>query len=256
VADSPWKLQPANERLLPLLEDWFKNEPGKSILAAEQKLIDQFLNNCFGYHLLQLSVSRDVTLFEGCRVQSRYRCHPLGNNDAQCEFDQLPIATDSLDAVILHHAHEFVANPHRVLREMNRVIVPHGHLIIVGFNPWSFLGVFSALARRSTQSMWHNHLLSTRRMEDWLSLLGFQINNIHYGFHGLPIKKHGLLSRFFPTAGNPWVRNWPFGSCYIISAIKEQANIIPTKPRWHIPARRFAGLTPVKPTASSSRSPH
>jgi SAM-dependent methyltransferase len=252
MATSPWKLQPSNEQLLPLLENWFDAEPGKSILAAEAELVEQALNNCFGYNLLQLSVSRNVCLAESCRIQRRYRCHPLAATDTQAEFDQLPIATDSLDAVILHHAHEFVTNPHLVLREMHRVIVPHGRLVIVGFNPWSLLGLYSALARRSKYSMWHNHLLGSRRMTDWLSLLGFQVNDIHYAFHRPPIKKHHLFSSVF-RGNNSWIKSFPGGSCYIISALKEQANLIPSKPRWQMPANKFRGLAPVKPSASPGR---
>lgn len=256
MTDSPWKLQPSNEQLLPLLEDWFNTEPGQSILTVERSLVDQALKNCFGYHLLQLSVSRELQLFDDCRVQSRHRCHPLGDSDARCEFDQLPLATDSLDAVILHHAHEFVSNPHGVLREMQRVIIPHGQLIVVGFNPWSLLGLFSAVARRSRQSMWHNHLLSSRRMIDWLSLLGFRLNTIQYGFHRPPIKNHDLFARVLPSSLSSKAQSLPFGCCYVISAVKEQAMITPTKTRWQIPARRFRGLAPVKPTATSGRRQH
>jgi SAM-dependent methyltransferase len=256
VAQSPWKLQPANEQLLPALERWFNSEPGASILAGERALIEPALNNCFGYHLLQLSVSRELSLFANCRVQSRHRCHPLENNNTQCEFDQLPFATDSLDTVILHHAHEFVVNPHQVLREIQRVLVPHGKLVVIGFNPWSLLGLYSRVARRSRHSIWHNHLLSRRRLTDWLALLGFQINDVHFSFHWLPIKNDRLSGRLNAHSIARWRHNWPFGSSYVISAVKEQVAMIPTKQRWQIPTKRFRSLTPVKPTASSGRHPY
>ena len=256
MAQNPWQLHPSNEQLLPALERWFNSEPGASILAAERVLVDPLLNNCFGYHLLQLSVSRELRVFDSCRVQSRHRCHPLGNNDAQCEFDQLPFDTDSLDVVILHHAHEFIANPHQVLREIQRVLVPHGTLILVGFNPWSLLGLYSRVARHSRQSIWHNHLLSSRRLSDWLTLLGFQINHVHYAFHRPPLKNHQLFGRLASDSMAQWMLKWPFGSSYVISAVKEQVTMIPTKHRWQMPAQRFRSLTPVKPTASSGRSHH
>jgi SAM-dependent methyltransferase len=256
VAQSPWKLQPANEQLLPALERWFDSEPGASILAGERALIEPALNNCFGYHLLQLSVSRELSLFANCRVQSRHRCHPLENNDTQCDFDQLPFATDSLDTVILHHAHEFVVNPHQMLREIQRVLVPHGKLVVIGFNPWSLLGLYSRVARRSRHSIWHNHLLSRRRLADWLSLLGFQINHIHCSLHWLPLKNHRLVGRLNADSMACWQLSRSFGSSYVISAVKEQVTMTPVKPRWQIPAKRFRSLTPVKPTASSGRHQH
>jgi ubiquinone/menaquinone biosynthesis C-methylase UbiE len=35
---------------------------------------------------------------------------------------------------------EFAAEPHAILREVDRVMMPVGRLVIVGFNPWSLWG--------------------------------------------------------------------------------------------------------------------
>ncbi len=256
MSGKSWKHQPAQEQLLPQLEQWFCSEPGQSLLAEQRLLFDDALKNCFGYHLLQLSVSRDINLSGQARVQSHQRCHPLPGNGAQCEFDQLPIATSSLDAVILHHAHEFVSNPHFVLREMERVIVPHGHLLIAGFNPWSLLGLYAAFASLSPNSIWHNHRLGSRRLTDWLALLGFKVIDVQYGFYRPPISNHQLFNKFDLPLLARNKHNWPFGAFYVISAVKEVATMTPVKTRWQLAGKSFGRFGAAKPSTSSGRTPH
>ena len=51
--------------------------------------------------------------------------------------DALPLATDSVDALLLPHTLELHDNPHEVLREVARVLIPEGHVVVLGFNPVS-----------------------------------------------------------------------------------------------------------------------
>ena len=47
---------------------------------------------------------------------------------------QLPIANNSADAILLHHALDVTRHP-QVLREAVRVLRPGGTLLVLGFNP-------------------------------------------------------------------------------------------------------------------------
>lgn len=231
-----------------MLETWFASEWGKGVLASQRELIDEALNRCFGYHLLQLSVDSGLELYQDCRVQRKYRCHPVGDAvNALSSYEQLPFANETLDAVILHHVHEFVDNPHDVLREMQRVVVPHGHLIIIGFNPWSPLGIYSRISHWMPNSMWQNNLIHCHRMKDWLGLLGFDINHVHYGYHS-----PGFLRRSEKPLTKHLLKVLPFGSFYLISAVKHVATMTPVKPSWKTNRKRFIGLAPVKPRATGS----
>lgn len=216
------------------------------MLACQQRLIDEMLVAHFGYHLLQLSVHSTFSLYDDCRVQNKYRCHPFSlQADAQCDFDQLPFDSESMDVVVLHHAHEFVPNPHAVLRELQRVVIPNGLLVVIGFNPWSLLGLYSNIGRFYSRSIWQNHLIAAGRMKDWLSLLGFETEQCQYGHH-FP----ELLDRTRQPLARQFSRHWPLGNFYIMSAIKHQAGVTPLKPRWQQGASGFAGLTPIKPRVS------
>ncbi len=247
-----WNKQPPIEQLLPKLEQWFDSEWGSRLLSCQRSAIDNALSRCFGYHLLQLSVDSRIELFNGCRVQKKYRCHPFAKNvNATCNFEQLPFANESLDVVILHHVHEFIDDPHQLLREIQRVIVPHGHLIILGFNPWSLLGVATVLRRFSSSSIGHNQLIRCNRMKDWLSLLGFETHQVNFGCH-----TPGMIERSNNILINDFLTTWPFGNYYLISAIKQIATITPVKPTWKQARKNFVGLIPVKPGVGNYKPGH
>jgi ubiquinone/menaquinone biosynthesis C-methylase UbiE len=50
---------------------------------------------------------------------------------------ELPLESASVDAVLLPHTLDFCAEAHRVLREVERVLIPEGRLMIFCFNPLS-----------------------------------------------------------------------------------------------------------------------
>lgn len=242
-----WKRQPQFGARAPALHEWFETDMGRAILAVEQRLLDRCLTDCFGYYLLQLSVDSDLDLYGDCRIQRCFKAGPVVPKPAQasaseskaaqecragfvrCDFEELPFESDSLDVIVVHHVLEFSANPHAVLRELYRVLVPEGRIILVGFNPWSPFGARMALGHLRSGSVWRNHLLSAPRMNDWLQLLGFETARTDYGFHRLPFHRTApwpTLSR----ADTVWSRHWPFGGVYAITAIKQVAKFIPMKP--------------------------
>lgn len=253
-----WKHQPPFEDLAPALRAWFQTELGRAVLGVEQQLIDSCLSDCFGYHLLQLSVDNDLTFYDNCRVQRCFKAGTVPPQGAaerslfvQCDVQELPFESDSLDAVIVHHAMEFAANPHAVLRELYRVTVPEGRIVLVGFNPWSMLGARMAMGRYRSNSIWRNHFLSVSRLHDWLQLLGFTIERTDYGFHRPPLHQAGPWSDLREHA---WARRWPGGGIYAITAVKEVSKFIPMKPLWGTPRPVLSPLSVAKP--SPNRRPH
>lgn len=249
-----WKRLPRPTESLPLIESWFRSPAGLRLLEAEQDLLTPQLSTVFGYHLLQLSVSRDVCLFQESRIQHKFRCHPLSDDSGRQQlcsaFDQLPFAENSLDLVILHHVQEFVANPHQVLRELQRVLIPQGQVILLGFNPWSLLGLHGRLAGLRSNTVWHNHFLSTRRIVDWLNLLGFQVELIRYTFHRPPIAQTAVFDRLSINRSHWWTM-WPLGGVYMIRAVSQVSAMTPRKLRWSDKKRAFPKLVTVKPSAGS-----
>jgi SAM-dependent methyltransferase len=169
----------------------------------------------------------------------------------RCEAEALPFETDSLDVVIVHHVLEFSANPHALLRELHRVTVPHGRILLLGFNPWSMFGLRMAAGQFRGDSLWRNHLLSAPRVTDWLQLLGFDSDRVDFGFHRPPLQR---AARWFDgESERPWTRHWPMGSVYLITAVKQVAKFTPIRPRW----ARTPALVPLpvaKPSVSAGQS--
>lgn len=249
-----WKHLPQVETLAPALHAWFETELGRAVLTAEQHLLERCLTDCFGYYLLQLGIDSDQSFFHDCRIQRCFKAGPIlpqrlterSSAFVQCNFEELPFESDSLDVVVAHHVAEFSSDPHAMLRELYRVMVPEGRIILVGFNPWSLFGMRMALGRWTGAGMWHNHWLSVSRMQDWLQLLGFAVERTDYGFHRLPLQPAANWAK----VDEAWTRHWPGGGIYVITAIKQVAKFIPIRPLRVRPVSVLASLPTAKPSTS------
>ncbi|MCQ4062135.1 class I SAM-dependent methyltransferase, partial [Klebsiella pneumoniae] len=68
--------------------------------------------------------------------------------DCFAEFEELPFESQSLDMIVLPHVLEFSEDPHQLLREVERVLMPEGRVVITGFNPMSLWGLRHAALKR------------------------------------------------------------------------------------------------------------
>ena len=75
------------------------------------------------------------------------RCLSTPRAALYCDFDALPFPDHSLDLVVLPHALELSRDPHLTLREVERVLVPEGRVMILGFNPASLWGLRQRFGR-------------------------------------------------------------------------------------------------------------
>jgi len=153
--------------------------------------------------------------------------------------------------VILHHAHEFAQNPHDVLREIQRIITPRGHLILAGFNPWSLQTLFHMANNINTTEPWQQHWLNRKRVTDWLGLLGFHVTSTKYVFPKKRLEFSQQKLDSLAAAIRAQIVRTPFGASYIISAIKDVQAITPTRPSWLSITKSFTGrLSPVNTARS------
>ena len=131
---------------------WLSSPPGKYVLEWEQAQFDHIVSDIFGYHALQIGLPQLSTLQENrMPLQIILRApHDKPNQGDSSEHtwhavdgmpEELPFTSQSLDLVILPHVLEFAADPHAVLREVERVLMPEGRVVISGFNPASSWGL-------------------------------------------------------------------------------------------------------------------
>jgi SAM-dependent methyltransferase len=148
----------------------------------------------------------------------------------RCDFDALPFPNASLDLVVLPHALEQAQDPHAVLREVERVLVPEGRVVIVGFNPTSLWGlrqrcgrVRQGLGIQRDKGLFlprHGEFIGYWRLRDWLRLLNFEIEAGRFGCYRPPLSSDRWLSRFqwMEHWGDRW---WPvLGAVYFLAAVK------------------------------------
>ncbi|MFC5301029.1 class I SAM-dependent methyltransferase [Azospira restricta] len=236
------------------LERWLLSPPGRYVLDWECARIDATVADVFGYNALQLGMPQ-IDLLAQNRIPFRQRAGlPTsdGRIDVNCDLRQLPIAANSIDLVVLPHVLEFYEEPHQILREVERVLIPEGQVVITGFNPLSLWGARRYLPPRSAEFPWQGQYLTLRRVKDWLQLLGFEVDKGSFGCYAPPCKTAPWLQRwqFIEHAGR---HGWPFaGGVYLVRAIKRVHSMRLVLPAWRNGKARAKALSPL----AQKESPH
>lgn len=218
------------------LVPWFEAPRGRYLLAWEQHEIDRIVADVFGFHAVQLGLCGQDFLHAN-RMPQHLRCRladdaPEPAAGLALQPEELPFAAQSVDLIVLPHVLEFASQPHQVLREAERVLVPEGHLVITGFNPFSLWGLRRALSGNFGERPWQGQYLSVTRLKDWLSLLGFECRLSRFGCYAPP------------AAHEVWLRRWAFldslgkfcwpilGGVYVLHAVKRVEGMRLITPRW------------------------
>ncbi len=168
-----------------------------------------------------------------------------------CEFAALPFPANSLDLVVLPHTLERDGDPHATLREVERVLVPEGRVVICGVNPASLWGLRqrrAQLYRRfgfgATYLLNDGEFIGYWRLRDWLRLLSFEVESGRFGCYRPAVVGQQWLERFqwMDRAGARW---WPiFGAVYFLVAVKRVRGMRLLGPAWKaVPARATAPVS-------------
>ncbi len=236
------------------LSEFLRSPAGQYVLDWEQQQLDAAVVDIFGYHALQLGLP-DIDALRENRMPLRL-CAADRSPDFSASggrpkvavihrYEELPFATHSIDLVVLPHILEFTDDPHQVLREAERVLVPEGHVVITGFNPVSLWGVRQYLSRlgASPYLPQEGRFLALPRIKDWLTLLSFDVERGRYGCYVPSVRQERWLARwqFMEKAGDRW---WPFfGAVYLLTAVKRVRGMRLIGAIWkgkEEPARRLA----------------
>ena len=245
------------------LTDWLNTPPGAYLLAWERAHFDLAVSDMFGYHALQLGLP-ELDALQANRMphkwlalsSSQTQTLPLPSNSspahqAGLQFASsprasfytdpaaLPFPESSLDLVALPHTLELGGDPHSALREVSRVLVPEGRVVISGFNPASLWGMRQ---RRDHlyQRFGHEGLflpdageyIGYWRLRDWLRLLDFEVESAQFGCYRPALTSQKWLDRFdwMDPAGKRW---WPiFGAVYFLVAVKHVRGMRLLEPAW------------------------
>jgi SAM-dependent methyltransferase len=231
-------LQPPQTSAEPLAA-WFDTALGQYVLEREREYFDRVVADIFGYNALQFGLPQ-IDLLSTSRIPSRWCIGATGATALVTDFRDLPIAANSVDLVVLPHVLEFSDDPHQILREIVRVLVPEGQVLISGFNPWSLLGLKRVAPRARAQMPWSGRFINLPRLKDWLSLLSFDMVGGRMRGYLPPFSQEHWLRRFgfLDNAGDRW---WPFaGGVYLLQAVKRVRGMRVITPSWR-PALQASG---------------
>ena len=160
------------------LSAWWDAPLGRALLAAEAELLSEALEDVFGWELLQIGAwgnARELLAASRTRRQSVIAAAAFAaGSDIIARPSSVPVISDCVDAVLLPHTLEFAPDPYAVLREVDRVLVGEGQLLVLGFRPWSLWGM-RARWSRSGFPPGMRRVLSPRLLREWLVLLGFEV---------------------------------------------------------------------------------
>jgi SAM-dependent methyltransferase len=233
---------------------WLDTELGQALQQMEARVVEQALDGVFGEECLQLGLwgeSRSFLKF--ARTQRCASIAPLDNRAGAPgvfgELHQLPVASDSIDAIILPHTLEFSDRPHAILREVHRVLRSDGHLIVLGFKPGGLWGLRRLMPGAGLPPA-VDTLISDRRMTDWLELLDMRIQTRERYFFRWPLSgNRGSGSPVWERRGQRW---WPeLAACYMLKAQKRVLTLTPVRKPWRAQPKAVGGL--VEPTSRVTR---
>jgi SAM-dependent methyltransferase len=234
---------------------WLKTPPGLYLLGWELDRLDHAVTDAFGFHALQLGLP-GVDALRANRMPHRWVAHdalalperlpappqadahistqPIPETvHLHCEFDALPFPDNSIDLVVLPHTLELARDAHQTLREVERVLVPEGRVVITGFNPASLwglrqragharrgVGIGRSEAGRSLFLPRAGEFLGYWRLRDWMRLLGLEVDGGSFGCWRPPLRSERWLQRWawVDPVGERW---WPvLGAVYAVTAVK------------------------------------
>lgn len=242
-----------DQPLIEELADWLETPAGRYVRAWERKTVDGMVANAFGYHAVQLGLPR-LDFLEANRIPSKSRVQLWARSadaaspdaepacvDLYAEPECLPFDSQSIDLLILPHVLECSNNPHQVLREAERVLVPEGRVVISGFNPWSLWGAHERMPGLDPLTPVPAHMqVSLTRLKDWFKLLSFEADRGRFGCYAPPCLTQKWLRRwsFMEAAGDRW---WPVcGAVYVVSAVRRVAGMRLITPAWKKQEKRRA----------------
>ena len=213
------------------LSDWLASPLGTLTTATESQLAERALERAFGDVTVQVGCWGAPDLFikhSRTRVSLLAAPYPSEGVDLVCKPQALPLASDSVDSLILPHTLELAERPRETLREVQRVLVGDGRVVLLCFDPHSLWGLGTRLGRIPTRPRTQ---LSIRRLFDWLALLGME--PVHWQrYLYVPPVNHAAVAARADTLAALGRRLWPFASgAYLVVANKRVYTGMPLKVR-------------------------
>ena len=234
------------------LSSWWESPLGRALLAAESELLGEALEDVFGWELLQIGAWGSAReLLAGSRTRSQSLIAAPGTTCGANIIGRpslLPVMADCVDAALLPHTLEFAPDPYAVLREVARVLVGEGQLLVLGFRPWSLWGMRARWSRAGFPPGMRR-VLSERLLREWLALLGFEVVAARRYLYSSPWSRGLSQGESTGRMLRPGLTYPLPAGAYLLKARKRMYTLTPIRPRFREKPAVIGGL--VKPTTRS-----
>ncbi|CAI1005183.1 MAG: class I SAM-dependent methyltransferase [Serratia proteamaculans] len=184
-------------------QSWAELPWGEYYREALERQLQPWWSKLFGFHLLKLGNLSACLATDKCAISHQVNVGLEGDNlQVIGDAYQLPFAAKSVDACLLAHTLSYADDPHRMLREVDRVLIDDGWLVISTFNPFSLLGLGKLVPGLRQRQPYVSRMFTQMRLLDWLSLLNYEV--LHQSrFHVLPWQRKGgkFLCTHLPALG-------------------------------------------------------
>lgn len=226
-------MRPAySQRPLDYPYTWDQFAHGEWACAHIQMRLDEWLPRLFGYHMLKLGGLSCELVSEQCSIQHQVlldKLNPLRNVEA--DSYELPFVDKAFDTCLLANQLDYMDDPHRLLREIDRVMIDDGYLIISGVNPCSLMGLGRLIPWRKNTLPWSGRMFSPLRVRDWLSVLNYEVMEMSC-FGLFPASRHRMCCVWFENTFSDLIP--ALGGLYFIVARKRAYPLKPIKSSWGI----------------------
>lgn len=190
-------------RQLSAPQEWQQLCWGESYRLDLEGQIRPWLGKIFGNHFLKIGQLSTAINTEACAITHQISLAPQGEAiHVKATPLHLPFLSKSIDACLLAQTLSWCADPHAVLREVDRVLIDDGWLILSEFSPVSVLGLGKLVPLVRKKPPFDSRLFTAWRLLDWLALLNYEII-YRRGTQVLPWHRQGgrILSTHFPALG-------------------------------------------------------
>src|SRR5882672_4987988 len=177
------------------LSEWLGTPQGAYVLDWELSQFDSAVEDVFGFRAAQVGLP-EIDFLRQNRIQYRFSLALEPGAALAADPLQLPLAAQSVDLLALPHVLEFHSDPHEVLREAERVLMPEGQVVISGFNTASLWRLRQVFTWRRHEPPWEARFIGLLQLRDWLKVLGFELNGGLFGCYAPPFRNPRWLQRF------------------------------------------------------------
>ena len=210
-------------------QEWFKSPLGQYLLNLEYGYINPVVMDTFGFYAIQIG-NFDIDFLDHSRIPNKFSLNS-NHADLMASNEALPFEEASVDLIIAPHILEQMAEPYELLKEIHRVLMPEGRLIISGFNPMSLWGI-KRLLSFDIDYPWNTKFIPLSKIKEWLPIIGLEMVEGKMGCYVPPIQQSSWLKKLhtMEKLGDRW---WPMlGGFYFLVIQKRVHGMTPIRPLW------------------------